>query len=206
MPADFFRCLTRNILPRVRRNTAVIGHLSCLGIVLLALMSCVHAADEPSLQFENDQLRVRFMPRTPDQMAGFFEARGFPKSMREQLAGYCFFTVTIKNKSQDVVWLDLTHWRFVTAAGEVKRIQRQFWAPLWQQLAIPMASQSTFRWTLLPETLDFRPEEHEGGNVVLQDTSQEFVLQAEFAMGENRDQGVIKASIEHLRCARDARP
>ena len=169
-------------------------------------MSYPQAADNSSLQFENDQLRIRFMPRTPDQMAGFFEARGFPKNMREQLAGYCFFTVTIKNKSQDIVWLDLTHWRFVTATGEVKRVQRQFWPPLWQQLGIPMASQSTFRWTLLPETLDFQPAEQEGGNVVLENTLQEFALQAEFAVGEKRDQNVIKANIDQLRCARDIKP
>jgi len=32
---------------------------------------------------------------------------------------------------------------------------------------IPLASQSTFRWMLLPETLSFYAHEREGGNIVL---------------------------------------
>lgn len=29
------------------------------------------------------------------------------------------------------------------------------------------ARQPTFRWTLLPENLDFQPDEREGGNIML---------------------------------------
>ena len=160
------------------------------------------AADN-KLVFENEQIKLRLFPRTPNQMAGFYEAREFPKEMIDVLTGFCIMTAVIHNKTNDVFWLDVDNWKFVADSGELQRIYRKQWPPRWQKMNIPMASQSTFRWTLLPEMLEFFPDEHEGGNVILVSTENVFSLQASFTVGKNKDKGRIMARIENIQCAKD---
>ena len=176
-------------------------------IALIGFLLIPAAADnaenpEPPT-YENTQIRLRLFPRTPDQMSGFYAARGFPKAMVGLLADYCFFTVVLRNKSPDVVWLELVNWQFMAGNTEVARQHRKQWPPLWEKMHIPMASQSTFRWTLLPEVLDFQPDEAEGGNVVLSRTDRPFILKANFAVGKNKAGKAIQAQIKNLRCAVD---
>lgn len=164
----------------------------------------VAAADKPvSPGFESTRLNVHLQPRTPNQMAAFYEARGFPKQMVETLKGYCFITVGIRNKSRDMVWLDLDNWHFVAAGGNVERMHRQRWKEMWDAMGVPQASQSTFRWTLLPEVLDFRPDEGEGGNVVLKRIDGTFSLVARFATGQDKQGEPIDVRIDGLQCAKD---
>jgi hypothetical protein len=73
-------------------------------------------------------------------------------------------------------------------------------------MTAPLPSQSTFRWTLLPEVLDFRPDEAEGGNVTLERTGKAFALEARFAIGTDRKGGDIEVRIDGLRCAEDPEP
>lgn len=172
-------------------------------VVLLAGANSVAVAADKQLVFEDEKIKLRLFPRTPNQMAGFYEAREFPKKMVEVLAEFCFMTVVIHNKTKDVFWLDLDNWKFVSDSGEVKRVHRKQWPSRWERMKIPMASQSTFRWTLLPEALEFFPDEHEGGNAVLVSTNSAFSLQASFAVGKNKDKGRILARINNIRCAKD---
>ncbi len=160
------------------------------------------AADK-KLVFENEQIKLQLFPRTPNQMAGFYEARGFPKKMVDVLAGFCFMTVVIHNKTNNVFWMDLDNWKFASDSGGPQRVHRKQWSPRWKIMSIPMAPQSTFRWTLLPESLEFFPEEHEGGNVIFVSTKNSFSLQASFTVGKNKDKGSIVARINNIRCAKD---
>ena len=61
--------------------------------------------------------------------------------------------------------------------------------------------QSTFRWTLIPETLDYLPGEHEGGNIVLTFTKEPISVTATFATGENKQGEKISITIDKLFCA-----
>lgn len=162
----------------------------------------VLAADK-KLVFENEQIKLQIFPRTPNQMAGFYEAREFPKRMVGVLTGFCIMTVVIHNKTQNIFWMDLENWKFISDSGDEKRVHRKQWPPRWKKMNIPMASQSTFRWTLLPEALEFFPDEHEGGNVILVSMKKAFSLQASFAAGKNKDKGSIMARINNIRCAKD---
>lgn len=132
-------------------------------------------------------------------MAAFFEARGFPASMIEALSAYCFFTASIKNKRNDVLQLNLANWEFVSQDGKLQRIPRSQWPPLWKKMNIPLASQSTFRWMLLPETLNFYAHEKEGGNVILRKTTAVFSLRARFGVGKNTEPVVV--TVNNLHCA-----
>lgn len=162
--------------------------------------STANAEDKKTLSgFENEQLKLELFPRSTEQMAGFFEARGFPPAMAQKLSAYCFFTVVIKNKMNGKLWLDLSKWDFSTQQKHLSRMPRSKWPPVWESLKIPLAAQSTFRWTLLPETLNFYAHETEGGNIILQQTNAPFELHARFGIGQQQD--LLLATVKNLQCA-----
>jgi len=60
-------------------------------IIFILLTVSVQAADKVAIpSYEDDLIRLRLIPRTPEQMAGFYEARGFPVAMIEELTQHCF--------------------------------------------------------------------------------------------------------------------
>lgn len=156
------------------------------------------------VSIEAPELEVKFMPRTPNQMASFYEARGFPRAMRDVLKKQCFITVGILNKSKTKIWLDLSNWQFSAGGKPLKREHRDYWKKRWQAMGMPLSKQSTFRWTLIPETLDYLPDEHEGGNIVLPFTDKPISLTATFATGDNKQGKKITISTDKLFCAEDA--
>ena len=166
-----------------------------LGLLSCAVLRADNGAGPP--------LSVEFQPRTPDQMRAFYSARGFPRSMVELLAEQCFITVRIHNTSSEVLWLDLANWRFSAAGQPVTRFHRDYWKTRWQEMEVPLASQSTFRWTLLPERLDFQPDEQEGGNIILPRTREPLSVQAEFASGADRRGPPLRLRFDQLYCAED---
>ncbi len=152
---------------------------------------------------ENKYIKLEMIARTPEQMAAFYEARGFPKAAIRELAQMCFITTSLKNKSRDVIWMKLANWKFTGKLGPLKRFHRNELKARWQQIGLAQQYQSTFRWTLIPEVLDYRPDEREGGNIVLQRTDEPFSLQAQFVMGAEQDGKRLSVKIDDLRCAED---
>lgn len=185
-------------------------HRCCIALLagLVAAPIVPPRAAEPgaALRFEHPRLNVRLIPRTPQQIAAFYIGRRFPRDMIDLLRRQCFITVVIRNKSREVIWLELDNWRFYGEAGEVERLDRSYWNERWQQMGVPMAARSTFRWTLLPEVLDFRPAEAEGGNIILPRSDQGLTLEARFDVGANREGAPIRMRIDDLRCAEDPTP
>lgn len=170
-------------------------------LILVVSVSNVYGAEKRVVpSYEDEFLKLRLVPRTAEQMAGFYEARGFPVAMVDELSQHCFFTVIIKNKSKSIVWLDMSQWGFFVGEQKVLRFSRNYWPPKWVAMKVPLSAQSTFRWTLLPEKLDFQPDESEGGNIILEKTNQHFSLTARFGLGEAGEGGVRVAKIDHLEC------
>lgn len=99
----------------------------------------------------------------------------------------------------DKLWLDLREWDFSTQQKRLSRMPRSKWPPVWKGLKIPLAAQSTFRWTLLPETLNFYAHETEGGNIILQKINTPFELRARFGVGERKE--TLMATVKNLLCA-----
>lgn len=150
------------------------------------------------------ELEIEFTPRTPNQIASFYEARGFPRNMLSVIRQQCYITVGITNNSDRRIWLDLSNWEFTTAGKPVKREHRDYWKRHWSDMAIPLSKQSTFRWTLIPETLDYLPGEHEGGNILLPFTRDPIALTAKFNTGEKQQGKQIIITTDKLFCAEDA--
>ena len=163
-------------------------------------------ARAPSLSYENAMISIRLDPRTPRQMAGFYEARGFPDGALEVLRQSCFITVRIHNRSDTVIWLELENWRFVADTGEIRRLERADWSSRWDRLALPQRNRSTFQWTLLPESRDLQPDEPVGGNITLPISDRSFAVEARFAVGPRKRGRTRHIRIDGVRCAADDSP
>jgi hypothetical protein len=171
-----------------------------LALVLLLLTSLATAAERQQVQTRDYRLSVS--PRTPEQIGAFYEARGFPKDAIRILKQQCYLTVYFHNTSSATIWVDLADWRFSTAEGELQRLDRAYWKKRWQQQGLPQRFQSTFRWTLIPEALDYRPDEREGGNLILPYTAAPIRLQARIRIVDGNRERMESLTLENIQCAR----
>lgn len=174
-----------------------------ISLMVMNLLFTSHAMAATRATYETDAIKVRVATNAPQPISAFYEGRGFQKNMIDILKQQCFVSVFIRNKSNDFIWLDLTHWEFKDADGRIVRLDRNYWQARWQKLGIPMAHQSTFRWTLLPETLDFHPKEKEGGNIILPRTGKPFSVIARFDTRKDRKGKPIIMNINNLTCKND---
>ncbi len=171
-------------------------------LVLMGVSTVIVAEDDlSSPRFENEFLSMRLRPNTPEQMAAFYEARGFPKAALEALKATCFITVMIRNESDRVIWLEPARWRFLAKRDAVKRLDRDYWEDQWHSIGLPQRHRATFGWTQLPELRDLRPQEPVGGNVVLAWTNEPFSLEARLATGPDKQGDEITVRFEDIRCA-----
>jgi len=162
-------------------------------------------ADEwnPPHKFKNDDIRIGVYPRTPAQMAGFYEGRGFPKEAIKATTEYCFITIGIRNTGNQKIWLNLANWRFYNKEGEIIRKGSQQWQATWNQLKVPLSYQSTFSWTTLPEMRDLHIDEPVGGNVTLKPVYTPFTIEAKFETGDNREGTPLTVKIDNIRCLKN---
>lgn len=171
------------------------------GFLTFFFASAINAAVAPPLRISSADIHIELSPRTPNQMAAFYEARGFPAEMIELLKQQCFITVRIHNQRDDSAWLELANWSFSHAGKPLQRLHRDAWQQRWQDMNMPMSSRATFRWTLLPESLDYLPDEEEGGNIILPRVDGGIVLHAEFKTGADKRGPVITIDSPEFSCA-----
>lgn len=173
-------------------------------VVLLLFSGVCLAADTPPAfpEIDNPDFTLRLAPRTPNQITAFYEARGFPRFAVDEIKQTCFITVGLRNNSDTIVWFDLSNWHFTTPKGPLQRIQRADWKKRWDKLGLEERFQSTFRWTLAPEQLDFRPNEREGGNLTLPRTDQPITITGEIYVGPQKNH-LYPVKFANITCARD---
>jgi hypothetical protein len=174
-----------------------------LASLLLMVPVLTRAESPPAPSVESGGLYMFVRLNTPDQMAAFYEARGFPRGAIERLRRTCFVMAHVENRGDNVIWLELKNWHFRSGQQELHRLDRNYWDSVWDEIGLPQASRSTFGWTQLPGERDLQPGEPVGGNVILPATDEPFTLQADFLTGENRRAGMISVRFENLRCAKN---
>lgn len=172
--------------------------------LLLLLFSCLslYSLVGQAVQLTTADYRLSASTRTLEQIAAFYEARGFPKPAIEVLKQQCYLTVYFHNKSKNIIWVDLGNWRFTTADGPLPRRDRQYWKQQWSKMDLAMRFQSTFRWTLMPERLDFRPDEREGGNLTLPYSKQPIRLNAVLTIINNGEETRKPIQLDGILCRR----
>jgi len=176
------------------------------GIALgVTILPEIVLADEwnPPHKFKSDDVRIGVFPRTPAQMAAFYEGRGFPEEAIKATTEYCFITIGIRNTGSQKIWLDLANWRFYDERGDIIRKDRQQWQETWNKLNVPLSYQSTFSWTTLPESRDLHEDEPVGGNITLTPTYTPFNIEARFATGESKQGKPVVVKIENIRCLKN---
>lgn len=170
-------------------------------VLCLALLAAPGAHAESDKRYEGQGIVMSVSVRTPEQIAAFYEARGFPLAAIETLRSACFVTVGIQNRREDIVWLEPARWRFYDAAGNTfARLPRADWDARFKKLGVSAAHRATFGWTQLPESRDLRPAEPVGGNVTLKPVSGAFTLEARFATGADRRGAEIAVRFDKLTC------
>jgi hypothetical protein len=145
--------------------------------------------------------------RTSEQTSAFYSARGLPLAAVQEISKACFLTVGLHNRRADTLWLDLSTWRLTDANGlAVARISRPEWTARWNALQVPLAAQSTFGWTQLPETRDMQPDESVGGNVPIVPPTGKFTLTAHFRTGEKGAGRPVVIKVPGLSCTQESTP
>lgn len=167
------------------------------------LLSAAALAREVEPQVENEHLLMFLRLHTPDQMAAFYEARGFPQKAIQRLRASCFVMAHVENRGQQVLWLELKNWRFITTTGTIRRLDVNYWNSVWDEIDLPQARRSTFGWTQLPEVRDLQPGEPVGGNMILPATEETFTLEADFHTGNHKRAGMVSVRFENLKCAQE---
>ncbi|MGB5728041.1 MAG: hypothetical protein WBM52_12620, partial [Thiogranum sp.] len=81
-------------------------------VLFVALLSQPVVADgiDP-LKYEDDQVSMRLVLRTPEQLSAFYQGRGFNQAAIDRILETCFITPIIHNKTLDAVWLELDNWQ-----------------------------------------------------------------------------------------------
>ena len=169
-------------------------------LLLLFWVPSLYAADS---KLARDGVELFVSVRTVEQIRAFYGARGMPADGLQELAKACFLTVGLKNARSETLWLEPLRWRLIDADGKsIKRITRQEWKARWEALRVPLAVQSTFGWSQLPESRDLYPEETVGGNISLLPPEGSFSLIASFRTGSSGEGKVLELTIPNLSCLR----
>lgn len=150
---------------------------------------------------ENEDFLLVLMPRTPEQMAAFYEARGFPPAAIEKIRATCFVTVHIENHSQQIIWMEPGTWKFSSQGKSLHRLDSHYWKTQWDKIDLQQASRSTFGWTQLPAVRDLQPDEPVGGNIVFPGTTGSFDLEAVFQTGQDKRGRQLQVHFQNVACA-----
>lgn len=95
---------------------------------------------------------LRLTQILPDQVRGFYLARGFDAESVELMAnGACFFQTVFRNESaKHAIEFNLTDWRIVTAGNEQPLKLERDWQKEWVKRGIPASARMAFRYALYP--------------------------------------------------------
>ncbi|MEW6331626.1 MAG: hypothetical protein AB1560_09205 [Pseudomonadota bacterium] len=95
---------------------------------------------------------LRLTQILPDQVRGFYLARGFDAASVELLAaGGCVFQTVLRNESaRGTIEFSLADWRIVTASGERRLKLEADWQKEWEKRGIPATARTAFRFALYP--------------------------------------------------------
>ena len=174
---------------------------------LLLLACCLVATTSSALEkpyqgpfVENADILFVLMPRTPEQMAAFYEARGFPPAAIARIKATCFVTVHIENRSRQIIWMEPDTWKFSSRGQPLQRLDSDYWNTQWDAIGLPQANRSTFGWTQLPAVRDLQPEESVGGNIVFPKTRGSFDLEAHLQTGQDRRGNQLNIRFENVNC------
>jgi len=102
-------------------------------------------------------ISIRLTHIVPDQLRGFFQARGFKPIDTELISRACIFQTVIRNDTKaSIVNIDLKSWQITTETNEKHSLRvREDWEPIWTRRQVSLPARLAFRWALFPTTQVF---------------------------------------------------
>jgi len=189
---------------RYLHRTGSMADTIFLFLVLLILLLLpgepLIAAEKNKNVYEDEDIYLRFIFRSADQVAAFYEGREFPKAAIERAVQSCYVTLILKNKSDDILWFELDNWLIHKNGKAISRYKQSYWNKQWDEIKLKQAFRSTFSWTLFPETRDARPGESVSGNITIPMQTHPFSLTLNFARGENKKGKMKTVKLDDIYC------
>ena len=187
---------------RIRMQYLITAQSLCGLLLGTLLATSAFGIDQPypGPFVENDDMLMVLMPHTPEQIAAFYEARGFPKNALDLISKTCFVTVHIENKSNRIIWLETVNWDLSSNQQTLQRLGKDYWDARWDEIKLPLANRATFGWTQLPVQRDLQPDEPVGGNIVLHGDIGKFNLKARFLTGKDKRGGLLEVRFQDIEC------
>lgn len=107
-------------------------------------------------QWSGDGVRLRLTQILPDQVRGFYQARGFSVGAAESIARACVFQTVMKNDAaMGAVANDLGEWWIKTDGRRHTLKLEQQWQQQWNELEVSPSARLAFRWALFPTVQSF---------------------------------------------------
>jgi hypothetical protein len=122
------------------QRSVFIAEMTTLLFSAALLSQSVVADGENPLKYEDAQVSMRLVLRTPEQLSAFYQGREFNQAAIDRILETCFITPVIHNKTLDVLWLELDHWQFDADSQAIARIKRDYWPQKWREAGLPSAA------------------------------------------------------------------
>lgn len=180
-------------------------------LTLLATWPLAAHASEPSIdpdtglaswQTETHGIQVRLTQISPDQIRGFYLARGFSPEATERYARECVFMTVVRNIGEAPIHHRLANWRYA-AAGQPSRAIRgkAAWDQLWKRMGVGESARIAFTWAQFPTTQTFAPGDwNQGMTSYSVPRGGHFDLRFAWQAGGKTHSG----KLEQIRCADEA--
>jgi len=177
----------------------ILLRLFYLMVLFFTSSNTINAA-ERNLTYKDKDIFLRFIEFTPEQIAAFYHGREFSKKAINKLTQSCFVTVIIKNKTDDILWVDLDEWQFSQAGKQFNRQTRQYWQQQWDKVGLKKAHRATFGWTLMPTRRDLYPNEGVGGRIPIPMQDKPFSVTLNFPTAKNKKGKVKSIVMKNMIC------
>lgn len=174
----------------------------CFALSLMANAINANSATPNFTEYNDDEVYMRLVIRTTDQLSGFYLAREFPQTAIDEILKTCFITPIIHNNKFETLHIEPDSWVFISDNKPVERITRDYWKKTWAKITLSPAHQATFGWTLMPESRDLRLDEGAGGSVAIPLQTGLFTLKASFRTGINKHGKIKTVTFRDITCAK----
>lgn len=174
-------------------------------ICMMAMTSTSLAADEldpvnpakgvRTWRWSGDGVSLRLTQILPDQVRGFYQARGFNVAETDLIARTCVFQTVLKNEaSSGPVDTNLAEWWIEVDGhkGELKLEQQ--WQQQWESLDVSQTARLAFRWALFPTVQSFaKGDWNMGMTMFALSPSTVFDLHVNWVVGDRSHGAVVRA-------------
>ena len=108
----------------------------------------------------DNNLELKLIQRLPDQTRSFFEARGFPRDITDNIAKSCVFQTIARNTSKEnnqVIHISLKTW-LIKINNHSQTVKfKENWDSEWNTGQVTPASRLAFRWATFPTEQSYQP-------------------------------------------------